>query len=235
MYKILLYSNDSVLDSLLNKASSAHFACKVARSEKDLQTQIKSFSPHVVLVSGKNSFVEEAIQTVRLLDFKIDEVGLIFMSQEYSIRLEQDCFINGADHYLLQQTPMNLFEPRLLNLCRKIEKIRFSQSQVGLPQVAAASYDLHISSDKKVISLENKVLDLSPIHHSLVLVFWNHADRLLTRDDLVQLVWKNQKISSRSIDAQISKLKKAVPYFERTIINMYGRGYLFSLQKKSAA
>ncbi len=237
MFKILLFSADSVLDGLLNKSNSQNFVCKAVRNAEDLQTTIENMNPHVLIVAGKNPFIESSLATIRQLNFKRDEMGLVFMGHEYSVKLDQDCFINGADHYLLQQTPYHLFEPRLINLCRKVDKIRIAFSYQQLPQVRNIHHveKLVVSSDKKVIKYNGKILQLTPIHHSLILTFLSHSDRLLSREDLVKLVWKGQNISNRSIDAQISKLKKAVPYFERNLLNMYGRGYIFSSDKKIAA
>jgi DNA-binding response OmpR family regulator len=237
MFKILLFSADSVLDGLLNKSNSQNFVCKAVRESDDLQMTIDNMNPHVLVVVGKNPFLETSLAIIRQLNFKRDEMGLIFMGSEYSIKLDQDCFINGADHYLLQQTPFHLFEPRLTNLCRKIDKIRLAVAHQNLPQIKGPYFpeSLVVSSDRKVITYNGKPLQLSPIHHSLILTFLAHADRLLSREDLLKLVWKDQQISSRSIDAQVSKLKKAVPYFERNLVNLYGRGYIYSADKKAAA
>lgn len=236
MFKLILYSVDSTLDGLLNK-SSHDFVCKAVRHFQDLQQQLQTIEPHVLIIAGKNSFIEDSLPLIRQLNYKADELGLIFIASEYSLHLDQECFLNGADHFLLQQTPFHMFEARLKNLCKKIEKIRTHTAAIHLPKIGRSvpQSEIEVSSDKRMITYRGASLQLSPIHHALVLTFLSHADRLLTREDLLQLVWKGQKISSRSIDAQISKLKKTVPYFETNIMNLYGRGYVFTSNKKAAA
>ena len=233
MYRIVLYSQDSVLDQLLNKAHSQLFACKAVRNEADLQKQIDSIDPHILIVSGAHDFIQNALLVIRRLQFN-NEIGLVYMAREYKMQLDEDCFLSGADHFLLQQTPFHLLESKLINLAKKIEKLKASQFS-HLQSSRRELETLTVSPDKKVIKHNHKILNLSPIHHQLVLIFLAHPDRLLTREDLIQLVWKGQKISARSIDAQISKLKKAVPLFEKTITNMYGRGYIYSSFQKLAA
>ncbi|MCB0392546.1 MAG: helix-turn-helix domain-containing protein, partial [Bdellovibrionales bacterium] len=48
-------------------------------------------------------------------------------------------------------------------------------------------------------------------------------------------IWDNADISPRSIDAQISKLKKILPEIGQDIINIYGQGYILTPDNKQAA
>lgn len=236
MYRILVYSHDSVLDSILNSSGSAHFACKAARDVKELAHVLVNFQPHAILVVGKIPFIESSLPMVRQMTLDQNDTGLVFLCNEYNATLDRECFLSGADHFLLVHTPYELLEPRIKNLCAKIQKLR-DRSQLGhLPTSRKHDDDsLRISSDGKSIEQNGSVLNLSPIQQKLITTFLSHSDRLLSRKDLVELVWKDEKISARSIDAQISKLKKEVPYFQKTLISMYGRGYLYRSSQPKAA
>lgn len=236
MYRILVYSHDSVLDSILNSSGSSHFACKAARDVKELAHALVNFQPHAILVVGKIPFIESSLPMVRQMTLDQSDTGLIFLCNEYNAALDRECFLSGADHFLLVHTPYELLEPRIKNLCSKIQKLR-DRSQLGhLPTSRKRDDDtLRISSDGKSIEQNGAILNLSPIQQKLITTFLSHSDRLLSRKDLVELVWKDEKISARSIDAQISKLKKEVPYFQKTLISMYGRGYLYRSSQPKAA
>lgn len=236
MYRILVYSPDSILDSLLNSMGSQHFACKSARDVKELAQLMVNFQPHVMLVSGKLPFIESSLPIVRQMTLDQSDTGLIFLSTEYNATLDRECFLSGADHFLLVHTPYELLEPRIKNLSAKVQKLR-ERSTLGHLPVPRKRDDesLRVSLDGNSVEYNGVVLNLSPIQHQLTVTFLAHADRLMSRKDLVGLVWKDQKISSRSIDAQISKLKKDVPYFQKTLISLYGRGYLYRSSQPKAA
>lgn len=236
MYRLLIYSPDSILDSVLNTAGSAHFACKAARDIKELAQQLVNFQPHAVLVVGKIAFVEGSLPIVRQMTLDQSDTGLVFLCTEYNAALDRECFLSGADHFLLVHTPYELIEPRIKNLCMKIQKLRDRSSLGHLPVSKKRDEEsLRVSLDGKSVEYNGVVLNLSPIQHHLTVTFLAHADRLMSREDLIRLVWKNEKISSRSIDAQISKLKKDIPYFQKTLISLYGRGYLYRSSHAKAA
>ncbi|RME14481.1 MAG: winged helix family transcriptional regulator [Bdellovibrio sp.] len=85
------------------------------------------------------------------------------------------------------------------------------------------------------VSFENKTYHLSKTQIDLLNFFIQNPEKLLTRKQIQEQIWPQTNISLRSIDAHISKLKKALPPLENYIQNIYGKGYIFSLKKKAVA
>lgn len=67
---------------------------------------------------------------------------------------------------------------------------------------------------------------LTPTQLRLLVALVRHPDRLLTRAWLRRQVWRQTAISPRSIDAQISKLRRLLPELDSALRSLYGRGYL---------
>lgn len=75
---------------------------------------------------------------------------------------------------------------------------------------------------------EGKTMKLKPVQIKLLTAFHRYPNRLLTREWLKTNVWgADGKITFRSIDAQISKLKKSLPFLETLIKSIYGQGYIY--------
>ncbi len=69
---------------------------------------------------------------------------------------------------------------------------------------------------------------VKPVQVKLLSAFHKYPNRLLTREWLKNNVWGSDgKITFRSIDAQISKLKKSLPLLETIIESIYGQGYIY--------
>lgn len=56
----------------------------------------------------------------------------------------------------------------------------------------------------------------------------SHTDKVLTRDQIKEKIWQQKRISARSIDAAISKIKSLHPDLDKRIHAIYGTGYMYS-------
>lgn len=76
-------------------------------------------------------------------------------------------------------------------------------------------------------------ISLGPTEFRLLHFFMTHAERVYSRDQLLDQVWGNQVyIEDRTVDVHIRRLRKALaPYgFDRHIQTVRGAGYRFSKQ-----
>jgi DNA-binding response OmpR family regulator len=191
-----------------------------------LQALLEMPEPTVALICLQ----QKTLETVVSLRQKFPEMnfGLIVMAPSYNLQFEQSCFEHGADHVILFNTPTALIENRLRNLARRLKPPK--ESVIVLPRLSDAHVftfeNFSVSLDQNTVKYRNEVLKLTPTHHKLIVTFVTRVDQLLTRELLLSLVWHGQNISKRSIDAQISKLKKAFPVLENRLMNLYGRGYV---------
>jgi DNA-binding response OmpR family regulator len=181
----------------------------------------------------------KALETLKQLRVKYPEMGfgLVVAAPEYNLKFEQSCFKHGADHVVLLQTPAALIETKIQNLGRRLKPTPITT--VALPRLANSHVftfeEFTVSRDQNTVKYKDEVLKLTPTHHKLLVTFITRVDQLLTRELLLSLVWPGQQISKRSIDAQISKLKKAFPVLEKRLINLYGRGYVLRTKRADAA
>lgn len=163
--------------------------------------------------------------------------GLIVFTSTFDLRLEQFCFEHGADHVMLINTPATLIETKVHNLARRLQQSTAYETLLPRlsPEHKFVFEDIEVSFDHSVIKYKGEVMRLAPTHHKLVATFVTRVDQLLTRELLLSLIWPGQNISKRSIDAQISKLKKVLPPLQEALMNLYGRGYVLRTRGKKAA
>ena len=94
---------------------------------------------------------------------------------------------------------------------------------------------LKIYENDYMVKRGDQIITTTPTQFKLLIAFANHPDQLLYRTWIKQEVWQNSDISPRSIDAQISKLKKLIPELEGSLMNIYGKGYILAESHKNAA
>lgn len=134
----------------------------------------------------------------------------------------------GADDYMAKP-----FNPRELLARIKAVLRRFEAANVtrekddGLVEAGGLTLNLH----KQTLLVEGDELELAATEFKLLKVLMTNADRALTRDDLMDMVWdKDFSAYDRSIDVHVSKLRsqlKPYEHHDKRIKTVWGTGYMF--------
>ena len=95
--------------------------------------------------------------------------------------------------------------------------------------------EIRLNPKDHIVTVSGKLINTTPTQFRLLQAFMSYPDHLLTRSWLKEIVWNHLKISTRSIDAQISKLKKLFPVLDSHLVSIYGKGYRLSSEKIKAA
>ena len=83
------------------------------------------------------------------------------------------------------------------------------------------------------VNIKGKAVKLGPTEFRLLHFFMTHAERVYSRDQLLDQVWGNQVyIEDRTVDVHIRRLRKALALygFDQHVQTVRGSGYRFSKQ-----
>jgi DNA-binding response OmpR family regulator len=183
---------------------------------------IEGFDPDVI-VAGFEEPTDSGLHPFR----EISQAGLIFISGHINDAIELKMFAAGCDHILQKPFHLDQLEFRIQSILRLRQ-----QSEIKNPTIKFG--DLEVQPLDRTVKIKSRVVPLSPLHFEIVLAFAKHPERLLSRMWLRQNIWHNGRVSLRTVDAHISKLKKEIPELEGLIFNIYGEGYMLSLQRRAA-
>jgi two-component system, OmpR family, response regulator len=137
----------------------------------------------------------------------------------------------GADDYLTKP-----FSPReLLARIRTVLRRRRAEVRQGRPEGIRAyrfdGWELNLNT-RRLTTRDGKPVTLSNGEFSLLVVLLGAAQRVLTRDQLLDLSrLHNDEVFNRSIDVQIMRLRRKIeldPGEPRYIRTERGAGYIFS-------
>ena len=90
-------------------------------------------------------------------------------------------------------------------------------------------YTFRLDSDSAIVQVNKKRVDLSKQSYELLSYFVQNSSRLITRDELVENVWKGKEVTDNTIDRSLLRLKKILQAYEdkKYFKNSYGRGFQF--------
>ncbi len=97
------------------------------------------------------------------------------------------------------------------------------------PKLKCANLRLHPESIE--LSIDEKKEQLSVFLFKLLSYFIQHNDRVISRDELIQNIWKNEVVTDRVIDSQIVILRKKLLNFNGVLKTVYGLGYILKSEE----
>jgi two-component system alkaline phosphatase synthesis response regulator PhoP len=91
--------------------------------------------------------------------------------------------------------------------------------------------DLELDSTRKKILVKNKPVKLTKKEFNILYTLMQHPGRVFTRDELLSLVWEDEVyVLARTVDVNITRLRKKLGKYGKYIMSRSGYGYCFEYQ-----
>ncbi|MDZ4082888.1 MAG: response regulator transcription factor, partial [Bdellovibrionales bacterium] len=114
--------------------------------------------------------------------------------------------------------------PREL-VARVVAKIRRLEEQVDEPDIMTCG-NLILNAARLEATVEDKTIPLSVLEFNLLRFFVLNKDRVVSRQQILEGVWKDAVVSNRTIDTHMVYLRKKLAGFSHTLATVYGAGYI---------
>lgn len=129
----------------------------------------------------------------------------------------------GVDDYVIKP-----FSPR--ELVARIRAV-LRRGPLASPEGKINIRALCVDTDSQRVTISGGVIKLGPLEYRLLHFFVTHADRVYSRDELLNFVWGGDAyVDERTVDVHIRRLRKrlAVDGHDTLIQTVHGSGYRFS-------
>jgi len=145
---------------------------------------------------------------------------VIYVSAKDSSDEILEGFERGADDYITKPFNLNELKARVKAVIKRTKKV----------QDIIKIKDILYSSSNKTFSIDGKDIKLSSLEHDLFLEFIKNPNILLSRDALLEKVWKDsQNKQLKTVNVAIKRLKEHIdPDGSKNYIqSIRGEGYIF--------
>ncbi len=143
---------------------------------------------------------------------------LIYTGHE-DIENVTEAFDRGADDFISKSARPKELIARILSKVRRIEE------KEDIADVLQCG-NLTLDSRKIEASIDGKALDLSVLEFTLLTFFVKNRDRVMSRQHILEGVWKDAVVSNRTIDTHMVYLRKKLSGFNHVLATVYGAGYI---------
>jgi len=136
-------------------------------------------------------------------------------------------FMSGADDFVPKP-----FRPKEL-LARVQSKVRRLEEREGKDEVIECG-NLVLDTKRLDAAINGRSLGLSVLEFNLLKCFVQNKDRVMSRETILQSVWRDAVVSDRTVDTHIVSLRRRLENFDHMIATIYGAGYILKREESAS-
>ncbi len=136
----------------------------------------------------------------------------------------------GGDDYITKPFVTGEVLARVRAVLRRSQAAQqLSQmSTQGVTEPDVIFKNLRIDRNEKECYLNGTPITLTKTEFEILLFFLTHRNRIYSREEIINEVWPNDVVvSNRTIDTNITRLRKKIGEYEKNIMTRIGFGYGF--------
>ena len=222
--RILVVDDEQDLLEILkfNLETEGYEVATASSAEEALQMDIASFDLLLldVMMGGMSGFA----MARKLKDNPTTaNVPIIFLTARDTENDTVTGFNLGADDYISK--PFSLRE--VMVRVRAVLRRTANNVEEGEPQVL--SYQgIVMNLDKKTVSIEGEDVPFTKTEFEVLHLLLNERGRVFSRQELIERIWpKDVLVLDRTVDVNITRLRKKIGPFAKCIVTRLGFGYYF--------
>ena len=150
-------------------------------------------------------------------------IPIIFLSARTSENDRLTGFAIGADDYISKPFSIREVIARINAVIRRVESMRATDKPVN---ITYESLEMNLAN-KKVL-LDHKEVSLTKKEFELLKLLLENRNRVFSRDEILSRIWSDEDgVLNRTIDVNITRLRKKIGTYEHNIVTRLGYGYCF--------
>jgi DNA-binding response OmpR family regulator len=221
--KILVVDDEQDLCDILlfNLRASGYVAEAVYSAEQAMEKNLASYDLLLldVMMPGLSGFeLAERLKT----DDTTARIPIIFLTAKDTEDDALHGFGIGADDYVTK--PFSIRE-----VMARVKAVLSRSTSLPKSQPMNLVYEgLSVDLIKKTASVDGNVVELTKTELELLCLFLSHRGQVFSRQELIEKVWpQNVVVTRRTIDVNITRMRKKIGRYAACIVARQGYGYLF--------
>lgn len=229
--KILVIDDEEALCEILkyNLEKEGYEVSTAYSAEEALNMDLKPYSLFLVdIMMEQLSGFDFAKQVQNMPD--IENTPIIFCS---ALEGEDDKVMGlniGADDYITKPFVMSEVVARVRAVLRRSAATQHINMQQQNSNYEADIYykTLRIDRNAKLVWMDSEQVQLTRTEYDILQFFLTHPNRIYSREEIINEVWGNDVvITNRTIDTNITRLRKKLGEYGNSIVTRQGFGYGF--------
>lgn len=225
--KVLIVDDEADNRDLVDQILSEKFEVVTAADGEEGLRMARAELPDLILLDITMPKLDgiSVCETLRTNE-ATKHIPIIMLTASSDVDHRIQSFMTGADDFVPKP-----FRPKEL-VARVQSKIRRIEERSGKDEMLTVG-NLTLNMKKLEATVSGKALQLSVLEFNLLKCFVQNKDRVMSRERILESVWRDSVVSDRTVDTHIVSLRKKLEGFDHVIATVYGAGYI--LKKENAA
>ena len=226
-YRILVVDDEEDLCEILkfNLENEGYEVDTANSAEEALQMNISSY--HLLLLDvmmGESCGFKMA--NLLKKDKKTAQVPIIFITAKDTENDTVTGFNLGADDYISK--PFSLREV-IARVKAVLRRTATSDTEKAPEQLCYQSLVIDIT--KKKVSIDGEEVPLTKKEFEILFLLLQNKGRVFSREDILSRIWSDEVyVLDRTIDVNITRLRKKIGTYGKRIVTRLGYGYCFETE-----
>lgn len=224
-FKILVVDDEQDLCEILkfNLETEGYQVDTANSAEEALEKDVASFNLLLldVMMGGMSGF-----QMAKVLKDKpaTAHIPIIFLTARDTENDTLTGFNLGADDYISK--PFSIRE--VLVRIRAVLRRTAEQTGSAVAPSVISYQGLQLNLDKKTVSIDGEEVAFTKTEFELLRLLLEERGRVFSRQELIDRVWpKDVLVLDRTVDVNITRMRKKIGRFAKCIVTRLGFGYYF--------
>lgn len=190
-------------------------------AEEALQLDLSKFDLLLldVMMGGMSGF---AMAKKLKSDPVLAEIPIVFLTARDTENDTVTGFNIGADDYISKPFSLREVSVRVRAVLRRTSQNDTAKSSILRYQ------GLEMNMDKKTVSIDDKEIPFTKTEFELLHLLIDQKGRVFSRQELINQIWpKDVLVLDRTVDVNITRLRKKIGRFSKCIVTRLGFGYYF--------
>jgi DNA-binding response OmpR family regulator len=153
-------------------------------------------------------------------------IPIVILSGVADVDQRIKVFLTGADDFVTKPFRIKELAARVESKLRRVREVEEGMLQPDRSPEKITCGNLTLDSSKIEVSINGKVVPLSVLEFNLLRFIVVNADRVISRETILQNVWKDAVVTDRTVDTHIACIRKKLKDFDHVISTIYGAGYI---------
>ncbi len=223
-YRILVVDDEDDLCEILkfNLENEGYFVDTANSAEEALRLDLTQYNLLLLdVMMGEISGFKMA--NILKKDKKTASIPIIFITAKDTENDTVTGFNLGADDYISK--PFSLREVML----RVKAVLRRTATEKVDEKVEVITYrGLMLDSNRKSVTIDGEEVSLTKKEFEILCLLLRNPNRVFSREDILDKIWKDESyVLDRTVDVNITRLRKKLGDYGQNIITRLGYGYCF--------
>lgn len=223
-YRILVVDDEEDLCEILkfNLETEGYMVVTANSAEEALTLDVGSFDLLLldVMMGGMSGF---AMARKLKADDSTANIPIIFLTARDTENDTLTGFNLGADDYISKPFSIREVLVRIRAVLR-----RSAEVQGQKPHAVIRYQGLELNLNKKTVSIDGTDVPFTKTEFELLKLLLEERGRVFSRQELIDRVWpKDVLVLDRTVDVNITRLRKKIGRFAKCIVTRLGFGYYF--------